>query len=221
MIIDDIVNDVKCEIMLAYHNKSHLFAFKVMIIEIPDPQVIAGVMIAFVVGVFGMVIYNKIRAFSSHKAADPAYLSRLEYYERQLIDMKIRLDALGLEEKEVPREIVDASEPILEKKVEVEPKKESPEIKKEPPKPAPRQRMPNMDFNGVAEHVLGLITTREMTSRDIQVTIGRSREHTSRLMKRLFEEGLVERNTKTKPFTYRITEKGKSMLGGLEKTITA
>lgn len=192
-----------------------------MIIEIPDPIVIASVIIAFIVGVFGMFVYNKIKAFSSQKTSDPAYLSRLEYYERQLIDMKIRMDALGLEEKEVPREIIDASEPILEKKVEIEPKKESDEIKKEPTKLVPRQRMPNMDFNGVAEHVLGLITTREMTSRDIQVTIGRSREHTSRLMKRLFEEGLVERNTKTKPFTYKITEKGKARVTGHEKTTIA
>jgi predicted transcriptional regulator len=56
-----------------------------------------------------------------------------------------------------------------------------------------------------------------MTSRDIQVTIGRSREHTSRLMKRLYEGGFVERNTKKKPFTYRITERGKVKIGGLEQ----
>jgi predicted transcriptional regulator len=105
-------------------------------------------------------------------------------------------------------------EPVLEKKTERMPKKE-------PQKPATAPRMPNMDFNGVAEHVLGLITMREMTSRDIQITIGRSREHTSRLLKRLFEEGFVERNTKTKPFTYRITEKGKTKLGNLEQPIAA
>jgi predicted transcriptional regulator len=191
-----------------------------MLVEIPDPQVIASVIIAFVVGVFGMIIYNKIKAFSRQKASDPAYLTRLEYYERQLIDMKIRLDALDLEEKEVLKEVTEQVEPVLEKEAQVEPKKDVSEIKKEPEKPAQKQRMPNMDFNGVAEHVLRLITTREMTSRDIQVTIGRSREHTSRLMKRLFEEGLVERNTKVRPFTYRITEKGKAKVGGLEKSIT-
>jgi predicted transcriptional regulator len=78
-----------------------------------------------------------------------------------------------------------------------------------------------MDFNGVTEHVLGLITAKEMTSRDIQITIGRSREHTSRLMKRLFEDGLVERNTKKKPFTYKITEKGRAKLNATEMPITA
>ncbi len=78
-----------------------------------------------------------------------------------------------------------------------------------------------MGFEGVAEHVLGLITAKEMTSRDIQITIGRSREHTSRLMKRLFEEGYVQRNNKVRPFTYQITEKGKAKLGNQEQPITA
>ncbi|MEM3089200.1 MAG: MarR family transcriptional regulator [Candidatus Nitrosotenuis sp.] len=185
-----------------------------MLIEIPDPQIIASVIIAFVVGIFGMTIYNKIRSFSAQKGMDPSYLSRLEYYERQLIDMKIRMDALDLEETKAPAPVIEKVEAVLEKKVEEQ-------VRKEPERPVAKPRMPNMDFNGIAEHVLGLITTKEMTSRDIQITIGRSREHTSRLMKRLFEDGLVERNTKKKPFTYKITEKGRARLGNLESPITA
>lgn len=192
-----------------------------MLVEIPDPQVIAYVVVAFIVGIFGMMIYSKIKAFSAQKTSDPAYLSRLEYYERQLIDMKIRMDALDLEEKEPQEPILEKVEAVLEKKVQPQVQKESEEHKVEPNKPVPKPRMPNMDFNGIAEHVLGLITTREMTSRDIQITIGRSREHTSRLMKRLFEEGYVQRNNKTKPFTYQITEKGKTKLGNQEQPIAA
>jgi predicted transcriptional regulator len=185
-----------------------------MLIEIPDPQIIASVIIAFVVGVFGMVIYGKIKAYTAQKGADPAYLSRLEYYEKQLIDMKIRLDSLDLDDEVVQEPIVERAKIVLEKK-EPEP------MKKEPEKTPAKPRMPNMDFNGVTEHVLGLITAKEMTSRDIQITIGRSREHTSRLMKRLFEDGLVERNTKKKPFTYKITEKGRAKLNATETPITA
>jgi predicted transcriptional regulator len=192
-----------------------------MLVEIPDPQVIIGVAGAFLVGIFGMIIYGKIRTFTQQKNADPAYLSRLEYYERQLIDMKIRLDALDLDELESSSRVQVQDEPVLEKKAQVVPRRESPEPRKEPERPAQKPRMPNMGFDGVAEHVLGLITTKEMTSRDIQITIGRSREHTSRLMKRLFEEGFVERNTKLKPFTYRITEKGRTKLGGIEQLVTA
>ncbi|MGQ0606435.1 MAG: winged helix DNA-binding protein [Candidatus Nitrosotenuis sp.] len=192
-----------------------------MLVEIPDPQVIAYVMVAFVVGVFGVIGYNKIKTFSAQRMADPGYLSRLEYYERQLIDMKIRMDALDLEEKELDGPILEKIEAVLEKKVQPPLQKEPEDLKIEPNKPTPKPRMPNMDFNGIAEHVLGLITTKEMTSRDIQITIGRSREHTSRLMKRLFEEGYVQRNNRIKPFTYQITEKGKAKLGIHEQTITA
>ena len=54
-----------------------------------------------------------------------------------------------------------------------------------------------------------------MTSRDIQITTKRSREHTSRLMKKLFESGLVQRNTETKPYSYSITEKGKEKINDI------
>ncbi|MBM2851510.1 MAG: hypothetical protein HW420_57 [Candidatus Nitrosotenuis sp.] len=185
-----------------------------MLVEVPDPQIIIGVIIAFFVGIFGMLIYNKIKSLTNQKGPDPSYVSRMEYYERQLIDMKIRMDVLDLEESPPVETVLEKIGPIIEKKEEIV-------VKKEPEKPVQKPRMPNMDFSGVAEHVLGLITLNEMTSHDIQVTIGRSREHTSRLMKRLFEEGLVERNTKMKPFTYKITEKGKTKLGspGLAVTV--
>ncbi|MFM7797215.1 MAG: winged helix DNA-binding protein [Candidatus Nitrosotenuis sp.] len=190
-----------------------------MIIEIPEPQVIGAVILAFVVGVFGMFVYSKIKALTGNKTQDPAYLSRLEYYERQLIDMKIRMDALDLENHEFETHNSDKVDPVFEKKMGKPAPKDSEEVKLEPTKPNPKPRMPNMGFEGVAEHVLGLITVKEMTSRDIQVTIGRSREHTSRLMKRLFEEGYVERNNKVRPFTYQITEKGKSKLANQEQPI--
>lgn len=194
---------------------------KVMLVEIPDLQVILAVTVSFLVGIFGMIIYSKIRTFTQQKGPDPAYLSRLEYYERQLIDMKIRLDALDLEESVPTGQVLEKVEPVLEKKADLAQKIEVEGPRKEPQRQAQKPRMPNMDFYGVAEHVLGLITTKEMTSRDIQITIGRSREHTSRLMKRLFEEGFVERNTKLKPFTYKITEKGMARIGKSEQPVTA
>ena len=74
--------------------------------------------------------------------------------------------------------------------------------------PAQAQRLPNMSINHAIDYVLQLITNKDMTSRDIQITVGRSREHTSRLMKKLFEDGYVQRNKNNKPYTYSITQKG-------------
>ena len=89
-----------------------------------------------------------------------------------------------------------------------------PNIVKAAPKPVEtRRRTPNMGFDDVVETVLGLITDKSMTSRDIQVTLGRSREHISRTMKKLYVDGFVERNMQTKPFSYSITEKGRQRIG--------
>jgi len=75
---------------------------------------------------------------------------------------------------------------------------------KEMPKPVVQNLTPTNPFN----YVLHLITNKAMTSRDIQITLKKSREHNSRLMKKMFEEGYVQRNTESKPYTYSITEKG-------------
>ncbi len=76
--------------------------------------------------------------------------------------------------------------------------------------------MPNLDHNNAIDYVLHLITDKAMTSRDIQITLKRSREHTSRLLKKLYDDGFVNRNTRTKPYTYSITEKGKEKINVLE-----
>ena len=58
--------------------------------------------------------------------------------------------------------------------------------------------------------VLGLLVVGPRTSAQIKEEIGRSREHTARLMKALFDRGLVVRNDRNKPYVYEITESGKS-----------
>jgi predicted transcriptional regulator len=51
-----------------------------------------------------------------------------------------------------------------------------------------------------------------MTSREIQVKIKKSREHTSRLLKKLYSENIVIRDETTKPFRYKITNEGRRLL---------
>jgi predicted transcriptional regulator len=46
----------------------------------------------------------------------------------------------------------------------------------------------------------------------MRTLIDRSREHTSRLMKALFDRGFVVRNDRNKPFVYEITEAGRRYL---------
>ena len=62
--------------------------------------------------------------------------------------------------------------------------------------------------------ILRTLSEGPKTSTQIKDVIGRSREHTSRLMKALFEHGLVVRNDRNKPYVYELTESGKAHLSG-------
>ncbi|MDH3854586.1 MAG: winged helix DNA-binding protein [Nitrosopumilus sp.] len=195
-----------------------------MLIEIPEPEVILGVVLAFIVGIVGLYAYFKILPFikTSNEEFDVSQAERLEYYEKQLIDMKIRLDALeiqGIEQK------VD-DDPNLELKQFLE-KLAKNEVKEKPiqvvskPEVVPEKvisipNIPNIMPANPIDYVLHLITNKAMTSRDIQITLKKSREHTSRLMKKMFEDGYVQRNTESKPYTYSITKKGMAKVEQVE-----
>ncbi|HSB83028.1 MAG TPA: winged helix DNA-binding protein [Nitrosarchaeum sp.] len=195
-----------------------------MLIEIPEPEVILVVIVSFIIGLVGLYGYYKIRPFIKIRSdiVDSSQLERLEYYERQLIDMKIRLDSMemqGIEQKnEEPSlelkqflENLAKNQKIIEKPIE---SVKTEVVSKE--EPISTHRMPNLDHNNAVDYVLHLITDKAMTSRDIQITLKRSREHTSRLMKKLFDDGYVKRNINTKPYTYSITEKGKERIKTLQ-----
>ena len=184
-----------------------------MLVEIPDPEVILGVIAAFFVGLFVLYIIYKIKpSIKRQEGFDASSYDRLEFYERQLIDMKIRLDSL-----EIDSEVVNSNEiKDFGRVIEKIPNYEEYSVPK-PKRLTPKSRQaPITDHNNTIDFVLGLITDKSMTSRDIQNASQRSREHTSRLMKKLYQEGYVGRDMRTKPFTYSITDKGKAKLGILE-----
>jgi len=238
-----------------------------MLIEIPDPEMILSVGVAFGVGILGLFVWSKFRSVSASKPGKSEDYERMEYYEKQLIDMKIRLDAIDMEHITFKSNSqIDSNEQIpqiqaqnqgfqaqnqgfqaqnpqaqtmnnyAQQEIMQNPSQnpsfqaqnpqnelQNQQIQPQNSQAAPEQyqenhienhggRQPNLGFDTVVEKVLGLITTRSMTSRDIQMTLGRSREHTSRLMNRLYKDGLVDRNTNSKPFSYIITEKGREKI---------
>ncbi len=60
--------------------------------------------------------------------------------------------------------------------------------------------------------VLQMLAQGSKSSAEIKEGLGRSREHTARLMKGLFDRGLVARNDRNKPYVYEITEAGRSYI---------
>ena len=189
----------------------------VMLVEIPGPWVILGVISAFLVGVGGLYGYFKIRPLIKTDGGS-VQSDRIEYYERQLIDMKIRLDVLEMQDpepktKDSSVELRDFLVKLMDNQAYKQPERsESEKVQK---KPTPTPKTNNIGYSNPIDYVLYLITDRSMTSRDIQITLKKSREHTSRLMKKLFEDGYVQRNTNSKPYTYSITEKGRVRIGGI------
>ena len=127
--------------------------------------------------------------------------------------MKIRLEALNLDNEEP----LDGNEMVKIQSEMVKPaSRKGRRSRSTVEKHVPVSRIPNMSSEDSVKHVLNLITKKPMTSRDIEVTLGKSREHVSRLMKKLFEDNLVGRDTSTRPYRYTITEKGRERIGSGE-----
>jgi hypothetical protein len=70
----------------------------------------------------------------------------------------------------------------------------------------------NDKHNATEHYILKIIFKESLTSNEIKNAIGRTREHTSRLMKKLYELQLVDRDITTKPFKYKLTEQGKKYI---------
>ena len=180
-----------------------------MLVEIPDPEVILGIIAAFLGGLFVLFISYKIKSlFNRREKPDSSYLERFDFYERQLIDMKIRLDSLDIDDhgSKLP------SSYELKQFNEKLPEMEDEGLQIERRQTTHSRKARHIDNHNTTDYVLGLITNKVMTSRDIQNASHRSREHTARLMNKLFKDGFVERNTKTKPYSYSITDKGLTRL---------
>src|ERR1700752_2030069 len=108
----------------------------VMLVDIPDIGTIIGIFIAFVLGIVAIVVYNKVKPLiKTDSDLLKSYTERLQYYENQLIDMKIRIDSAELlkesEELEIP--IPKTKEVKGEKMVHAQEEK-------------PKERMHNMNF---------------------------------------------------------------------------
>ena len=182
-----------------------------MLVEIPDPIIILGIVLGFLAGAVTLFLYSKLRLVGSLQNNGPSDNQRLEYYEKQFIDMKIRLDALNLD-NEGP--LGEAEMVKIQSEMVKPASRKARRSRSIIEKHVPVSRIPNMSSEDSVKHVLKLITKKPMTSRDIEVTFGgRSREHVSRLMKKLFDDGLVERNTANRPYTYSITDSGKKHIG--------
>jgi DNA-binding MarR family transcriptional regulator len=60
--------------------------------------------------------------------------------------------------------------------------------------------------------VIKLLGEKPRSSVEIKELVGKSREHTARLMKSLFDRGFVTRDDSNRPFVYQLTDDGRRSL---------
>ena len=191
--------------------------------------------VALAITLFAYVILwrqvSRIKSVDSEldaRALVQEFSQRSRRLEERLVDQKVRLEILELRQQK-------QNETLSNRSVMLMPETSQFVVTKslEPSPPSGRQtyetpekselvpQMPLSEENRRPGSVLLVRSEMEAlkfvlesgnkgaTSRDIQTRIERSREHTARMMNALFKEGLVERSSEARPFTYRITEEGK------------
>ena len=93
-----------------------------MLVEIPDPEVLLGIVLAFLGGLGALYVFYKIKSLTSRPSGvDPSYLERMEFYERQLIDMKIRMDSMNIDQMTYQTPLQKESAQEYEKPLEPKP----------------------------------------------------------------------------------------------------
>jgi hypothetical protein len=153
------------------------------------------VTLAYVIGIVSVMIFNRVRpSFSTHEA-QVEYVGRMKEYEDMLVDLRICLDTLEIRTGETSQ---PTSQHVSDTSHNTKP-------------PAIRRTL-EQEGAGMVDYVLKLLVEGPKTSRQIEGLIGRSREHTARLMKKLYEMGYVTRDMATKPYTYAITDAGKTAI---------
>ena len=174
-------------------------------------------MLAYAVGLVSVMAYGRLRTVRRDYRADDAvveavvqeYTRRLRDYDRVIAEMRAKVDI-------AEARINSFSQPhYVQVPVAMsQPQPHAPAVS-EPV--AVTQRAPVIEErfegqNGTTDYILKLLAERARTSREVQYAVGRTREHTARLMKKLHDSGLVSRDLNSKPFRYAITEAGRTRL---------
>lgn len=199
-----------------------------MVEVVIDPLFVINVVLVFLVSLIGVYVCFWVRRLNSKMSAGLGGdgldgSGRLEYYEKQFIDMKIRLDMLesmqnhktsDIEGDITPKHVARLEQMLADVLKERE-KANGQEVVREKStvireESVPAVRLPA--YPNPVDYILQLITDGITTSHDIQITMKKSREHTARLLKKMYEDGLLQRSDGTRPYTYSVTPKGKERL---------
>jgi predicted transcriptional regulator len=132
--------------------------------------------------------------------------SRLSVQDTRIIDLMAKVEVYSV--RKAPGAAKSQSAPVQ--------RLNTPAVPAAPVTELPSSAAPVSD-QGTQEtesKILTALASGPKSSSDIRVIIDMSREHTARLMKIMYERGLVVRNDRNKPYVYEITEAGRRYLSG-------
>ena len=171
--------------------------------------VISGVL-AFLIGMVSVMVYGKAKSLIAgrrYRTDDTVveaivleYTRRLKDYDRVIADLRSRIDIMEVRARP-PQNITSQSH---QPQPHVAPVSDSAAVT--------QNIVIEKEGNGTTDYILKLLAEKPRNSREVQHAVGRTREHTARLMKKLHDSGLVIRDINIKPFRYDITDAGRERL---------
>jgi len=63
----------------------------------------------------------------------------------------------------------------------------------------------NMSLTETEEKILNILSYKDYTANELQLSIDKTREHTSRLLNKLFQSGYITRNENKRPYVYKLS----------------
>src|SRR5918997_574600 len=171
--------------------------------------VISGIF-AFLVGMASTTFYIRLKStfeegrYKTNEVVVEAvvleYTRRLHDYDKVIAELRAKVDII--ESRAQPHGVVSQH-----------PSQPQPHVASaSEPVTVTQHAIIEKEVNSTTDYILKLLFERPRSSREVQLAIGRTREHTARLMKKLHDLGFVSRDINTKPFRYDITDAGREML---------
>ncbi len=193
---------------------------------------------SFVIGMAGVIFYINLKAIhkkstnqtdnSVVEAVISEYTRRLQEFERIIGELKVKVDTVELRvlQHHTSQTSDDTSDMTRESSTDARTSQSKSQLQEhhsqtsdvtESTTTTPPSIVTSMKNNptlhpSTSDYILKLLVEKSRTSREIQNAIGKTREHTSRLMRRLYENNLVSRDSNNKPFKYYITDQGRREL---------
>jgi hypothetical protein len=197
------------------------------------------VVASFVIGMASVIFYINLKALhkkstnqsdnSVVEAVVSEYTRRLQEFERIIGELKVKIDTVELRVQQHPTSQTSDVTSDITHDSSADPRTES-QSKSQlqehhsstsdvmesttitPPSIITSVKSNPTLHHSTSDYILKLLVEKSRTSREIQKAIGKTREHTSRLMRRLYESNLVSRDSNNKPFKYYITDQGRREL---------